>query len=174
MYISTSVFHFVLFLNSILELYFIWLKYFIPSIHIAAVLIASNPDSKVHGANMGPIWGRQYPRGPHVGHENLAIWDYIVCLIRNHEVVAQITSKTLLGNGSWWRHQMKTFPALLALCEGKSPVIGEFPSQRPVVRSFDVFFDLHPNKRLSKNSKCWWFETPSRSLWRHSNVHWYL
>ena len=32
------------------------------------------PDSKVHGANMGPIWGRQDPGGPHVGHVNLAIW----------------------------------------------------------------------------------------------------
>ena len=32
------------------------------------------PDSKVHGANMGPIWGRQEPGGPHVGPMNLAIW----------------------------------------------------------------------------------------------------
>ena len=39
--------------------------------------------------------------------------------------------------------------ALLALCEGNSPVTGEFPSQRPVTRSFDVFFDLRLNKRLS-------------------------
>ena len=32
------------------------------------------PDSKVHGANMGPIWGRQDPGGPHVGPMNRAIW----------------------------------------------------------------------------------------------------
>ena len=32
------------------------------------------PDSKVHGANMGPIWGRQDPGGPHVGPMNIAIW----------------------------------------------------------------------------------------------------
>ena len=32
------------------------------------------PDSKVHGANMGPTWGRQDPGGPHVGHVKLAIW----------------------------------------------------------------------------------------------------
>ena len=51
---------------------------------------------------------------------------------------------------SWWRHQMKTFSALLALCAGNSPVTGEFPAQRPVTRSFDVFFDLLLNKRLSK------------------------
>ena len=43
---------------------------------------------------------------------------------------------------TWWRHQMETFSALLALCAENSPVTDEFPSQRPVTRSFDVFFDL--------------------------------
>ena len=52
---------------------------------------------------------------------------------------------------------------------GNSPVPGEFPTQRPVTRSFDVFFDLRLNKRLSKQSWGWWFETLSRSLWRHRN-----
>ena len=42
-----------------------------------AILKNSNPDSKVHGANMGPTWGRQDPGGPHVGHVNLAIWEHI-------------------------------------------------------------------------------------------------
>ena len=41
-----------------------------------------------------------------------------------------------------WRHQMELFSALLAICAGNSPVTGEFPAQRPVTRSFDVFFDL--------------------------------
>ena len=59
--------------------------------------------------------------------------------------------------------------ALLAICAGNSPVPGEFPTQRPVTRSFDVYFDLRPNKRLSKQSWGWWFETPSRPLWRHRN-----
>ena len=72
-------------------------------------------------------------------------------------------------NIPWWRHQMETFSALLALCAGNSPVTGEFPAQRPVTRSFDVFFDLRPNKRLSKQSWGWWFETPFGSLWRHCN-----
>ena len=49
---------------------------------------------------------------------------------------------------------------------------GEFPTQRPVTRSFDVFFDLRLNKRLSKQSWGWWFETPSWSLWRHCNENW--
>ena len=47
---------------------------------------------------------------------------------------------------------------------------GEFPTQRPVTRSFDVFFDLYLNKRLSKQPRGWWFETPLWSLWRHYNV----
>ena len=47
---------------------------------------------------------------------------------------------------------------------------GEFPTQRPVTRSFDVFFDLRLNKRLSKQSWGWWCETQSGSLWRHCNV----
>ena len=72
-------------------------------------------------------------------------------------------------NNTWWRHQMETFSALLAICAGNSPVTGEFPAQRPVTWSFDVFFDLRLNKRLSKQSWGWWFETPSRSLWRHCN-----
>ena len=65
---------------------------------------------------------------------------------------------------------METFSGLLALCAGNSPVTDEFPSQRPVTQSFDVFFDLRLNKRLSKQSFGWWVETPSHPLWRHCNV----
>ena len=72
---------------------------------------------------------------------------------------------------TWWHHQMESFSALLALCEGNSLVTGEFPTQRPVTRGFDVFFDLRLNKRLSKQSWGWWFRTSSRPLWRHCN-HW--
>ena len=68
---------------------------------------------------------------------------------------------------TWWRHQLKTFSVLLVLCEGKPPVTAGFPS---VTRSVDVFFDLRLNKRLSKQSRCWWFESPSRWLWRHCIV----
>ena len=56
---------------------------------------------------------------------------------------------------------METFLALLALCAGNSPVTEESPSLRPVTRGFEVFFDLRPNKRLSKQSRRRWFETPS-------------
>ena len=70
---------------------------------------------------------------------------------------------------SWWRHQMETFSALLALCAGNSPVLGEFPAQWPVTRSCCAFCDVRLNKRLSKQSWGWWFETLSRPLWRHRN-----
>ena len=65
---------------------------------------------------------------------------------------------------------METFSALLTICAGNSPVPGEFPAQRPVTRSFDVFFDLRLNQRLSKQSWGYWFETLSRPLWRHCNA----
>ena len=41
------------------------------------------PDIKVHGANMGPIWGRQDPGGPHVGPINFPIWG------RAHEIISK-------------------------------------------------------------------------------------
>ena len=52
---------------------------------------------------------------------------------------------------SWWHHKMETFSALLAICVGNSPVTGEFPTQRPVRRSFDVSFDLHLKKGWVNN-----------------------
>ena len=54
---------------------------------------------------------------------------------------------------------------VMALCAGNSSVTGEFPAQRPVTRSLDVFFDLRLNKRLSKQSWGWWLETPLRPLY---------
>ena len=64
---------------------------------------------------------------------------------------------------------METISVLLAICAGNSPITGEFSTQNPVMRSFDVFFDLRLNQRLSKQSWGWWFETPSHPLWRHCN-----
>ena len=66
-----------------------------------------------------------------------------------------------------WKHLQA---ALQAICAGNSPIPGEFPAQRPVTRSFDVFFDLRLNKRFSKQSWAWWFETLSSPLWRHCNA----
>ena len=82
---------------------------------------------------------------------------------------------------TWWRHHMKTFPRYWPFVRGIHRSAVNFPhkAQWPVVtRSIDVFFDLRLNKRLSKQWRGWWFETPSPSLWRHctdstqSNVIW--
>ena len=76
--------------------------------------------------------------------------------------LADLSSHTVFvcePNITWWRHQMEPFSALLAICAENSPVPGDFPAQRPVTRSFDVFFHLRLNKRLSKQSWGWRFET---------------
>ena len=67
------------------------------------------------------------------------------------------------------RFALSTFSASLAFVRGihRSP---EFPAQRQVTWSFEVFFDMRLNKRLSKQSQGWWFETFSRPLWRHCDV----
>ena len=65
-------------------------------------------------------------------------------------------SVVLLVLNMMTRHLMETFSPLLAICAGNSTVTGEFPAQRPVTRSFDVFFDLRLNKRWSEQSWGWW------------------
>ena len=102
---------------------------------------------------------------------------YRVLLARMACAMCVYVCMWLVSDVSWWRHQMEAFSALLAICAGNSPVTGEFPSQRPVTRSFDIFCDLRLNKRLSKQSWGWWFETPSRPLWCHCNDYdgaWYF
>ena len=64
-----------------------------------------------------------------------------------------------------WSH----FPRYSPLW-GNPLVTDGFPSQRPLSQSFRIFFDLRLNKQLSKQSRRRWFETPSRSLWRHCSV----
>ena len=85
----------------------------------------------------------------------------------------QTASPTYLYNGNFYTGMMTSsngniFRVTGPLC-GEFTGPGEIPSQRPVTRSFDVFFDLRLNKRLSKQPWGWWFETPSWSLWRHRN-----
>ena len=90
-----------------------------------------------------------------------------------------LSSWTLSKMSPWgrsWCYMMTSsngnISALLAICAGNSPASGEFLAQRPVTRSFDVFFDLRLDKRFSKQSWGWWFETLSRPLWRHCNEIW--
>ena len=81
--------------------------------------------------------------------ENVSIWWQPDAIIRIM-FLNGFTKYQIINAITWWHHQMETFSALLAICAGNSPVPGEFPTQRPVTRSFDVLFDLCLNKRLSK------------------------
>ena len=76
---------------------------------------------------------------------------------------------SLTAPDRWWCHEMFTFSALLALCEGNPSTPGS--QWIPLTKASDVSFDLHQNKRLSKQPRRQWFETPSRSLRRHCNVY---
>ena len=101
----------------------------------------------------------------HCSNMYVMIWNKVIRYYRPMSPTGIIVQHTI----TWWRHQMETLSASLALCVGNSPVIGEFPTQRPVTRSFGAFFDLRVNKRLGKQPFGWWIETPSCSLWRHYN-----
>ena len=103
-----------------------------------------------------------------------------VASVMSRAHIAPLSDRSSSSSPRWltWQWAMMTSSngtifrgtRLLALCAGNSPVTGEFPTQRPLTRSFDVFFDLHLNKRLNKQSWGWWFETPLHPLWRHSNT----
>ena len=139
---------------------------------------------------MGPTWVLWAPDGPHVGPMNLAIRD--LSTIGNSMVKIKWCYKSLISTTGFFtlrRHhpyneivtlllshkhddiiKKETFSPLLALRAGNSLVTNEFPSQRPVTQSFDIFFDLCLNKRLGKQWWGWWFEMPLCPLWRHCNV----
>ena len=99
--------------------------------------------------------------------DNLIVWNFF------HENIGTVVwvEKHWLNYWlilPWWRHQMETFSALLALCGiYRSPVNSPHKGQWRGALIF--FFDLRLNKRLSKQSWGWWFETPPCSLWRHCN-----
>ena len=77
------------------------------------------------------------------------IWQYSILINLNKTLILtvitdpcsrSVCSCLKYNTRQWWRHQMETFSSLLTICAGNSPVTGEFPAQRPVTRSFDVFF----------------------------------
>ena len=99
--------------------------------------------NSIHGIGNGSTWST----GP------CEMWRHVESLERIHDDVIK------------WKHFLRYWPLVRGI-----PVTGEFPSQRPMARSFDIFFDLRLSKRLSKQSGRRWFKTPSRPLWRHCNV----
>ena len=71
---------------------------------------------------------------------------------------------------TWWRHQIETYSALLAICAGNSPVSPvNSPHKGQWRGALMFFFDLRISTRLNKHSWGWWLETPSRPSWRHRN-----
>ena len=69
-----------------------------------------DPDSKIHGTNMGPIWGRQDPGGPHVGPMNFAIWGptaEIITLMEDRDEWRAAIRDSRGGFG--WRHHIASF-----------------------------------------------------------------
>ena len=82
------------------------------------------------------------------------------------------TAPSLATTLRWWALAMMTswngnIFCVTGLLRGEFTGPRWIPAQRPVTWSFDVFFDLCLNRRLSKQSCGWWFETLSRLLWRH-------
>ena len=114
----------------------------------------------------------QLPRSSYVKKSCCIIW------CRCSAVIFPQSAHKYTPNGSpvelmtWWRHEMETISALLALYTGNSLVTGEFPSQRPVTRSLIFSLICALKNRLSKQSWGLWFETPSFSLWHHCNERW--
>ena len=91
-------------------------------------------------------------------------WQY--CTHQSNSLIAIFKGNTPLK--SLRPVMRKAFHVMITSSNGNIlRVTGEFPSQRPVKRSFDVSFHLCLNKPLSKQSWGWRFETTSRSLWRH-------
>ena len=113
--------------------------------------------------DLGQQWSRQYfakiKQVPHIKTtSNTALTWQDPARLSNALTGLMMTS----SNGNIFR-------ATGPLC-GEFTGPGEFPAQRPVTLSFDVFFHLRLNKRLSKQPRGWWFETPPWSLWRQCNV----
>ena len=133
----------------------------------------SKKTSKLHGTGLcegyPPVIGGFPSKGP-VTRKLFPIDDVIMplCTLMARCLQLRYISFLLQNNPDdviKWKH----FPGYWPVVQGirGSPVNSP---QRPVTRSFDVFFDLRLNKRLSKQSWGWWFSTPSRSLWRRCNV----
>ena len=96
---------------------------------------------------------------PHISGQGMQ-W---VVLCRYHSVLCLLNHII-----TWWRRQMETFSALMALCAENSLVTGEFSSERPVRQTFSCFLWSRLIKQC-KQSRRRWFQTPSRSLWCHGN-----
>ena len=128
------------------------------------------PDSKVHGANMGPIWGRQDPGGPHVGPMNLVLRGMYACVhpsglhywhwLNRMKPWGIRVKPTIIwqpqSTKPWWRHQMETFSALLTLCEGNPPESGIIYSRKFTIHA--IYKRIHVAFIVHVDVGCWLLE----------------
>ena len=96
-------------------------------------------------------------------------WEVLPWLVKCQELVVEVFIWSGLFHPTMVS-LMTSSNANIFHITGPLSITGEFPSQRPVTWSFDIFFDLHLNKQLSKQLWVGWFETPWHSLWCHFNV----
>ena len=97
------------------------------------------PDSKVHGANMGPIWGRQDPGGPHVGPMNLAIRVSLAqCTLDSNSGISVPEDDLVLGHhqAHCWLHQWCVFSIIWLLRISVRILLTSF-SMAKIARHFD-------------------------------------
>ena len=118
--------------------YIIWLGLWLVSLALSCVPISNNQSDHKFQLTCTCRWNKPWGE----------IWDlkewWWSTGIENTSAVTNNLKDT------WWRHQMETFSTLLVLCEGNPLVTGEFPSQRPVTWSFDIFYELRLYKRMYK------------------------
>ena len=130
-----------------------------------------------------------FPSSIHLPSVN---WPYMLCVTVRMRTCSIDTLMVLILSCDWlaidcnWPQGWRGRPVSLLKCHddvikwkqflrywpfvrGNSLVPGEFPTQRPVTRSFDVFFDLRMNKWLSRQFWGWWFEMLSCPLWCRCN-----
>ena len=122
----------------------------ITSLTIVYSIVYSDADQRKHesSASLAFVqgihrWPVNSPQKLASNAENVSIW------WRHHGCR---TGDAVRVETSCLRHRIETLSVLLALCEENAPVTVGFLSQRPVTQSFDVLFDLHLNKQLSKQA----------------------
>ena len=127
----------------------------------------------VHVLSCSNIWSQWANIVPVFIDRQYHLSTYFFFPAQTDGIMKSIVANGSRSKGSNTHHDVikwETSSASLALCEGNPPVTDGLPSQRPVTQSFGVFFDLRLNKSLAKQSRHRWFETSSRSLWRHCNA----
>ena len=117
-----------------------------------------NPPVTGSSPHKGPVTRKMFPFDDVIMCRSVYI-PWTACIGYQCSTTSVHAYENMLGQIMMTSSNGNIFRVTGHLC-GEFTVPCEFPAQRPVTRSFDVFFDLRPNKRLSKQPLGWWFETP--------------